>query len=140
MKKILTLMMTLAFTLSCFFSITAYAAENVEPYASTYFSSYSAEIIPNGSGEITIRYSVKAKKTMPELGASKVVVQEKSGSTWTDKKTFSKSTTPSMVASNKPIFTKDLKYSGTEGKEYRAVITFYAKDSNGSDTKVYTCY
>lgn len=71
MKKILTLMMTLAFTLSCFFSITAYAAENVEPYASTYFSSYSAEIIPNGSGEITIRYSVKAKKTMTELGAPK---------------------------------------------------------------------
>ena len=35
MKKLLTLMMTLAFTLSCFFSITAYAAENTEPYAST---------------------------------------------------------------------------------------------------------
>ena len=142
MKKLITLMMTLAFTLSCFFSISAYAAQNntTEPYASTYFANYSAEIIPGNDGEIIIRYSVQAKTTMTELGASKVVVQEKSGSTWTNKKTFNKSTTPSMVGSNRAVFSKDLSYSGTEGKEYRAVVTFYAKDSSGSDTKTYTCY
>ena len=145
MKRLITLMMTLAFTLSCFFSISAYAAQDNQdntaiPYASTYFSNYSAEIIPKNNGKITIRYSVQAKTPMIELGASKVVVQEKSGSTWTDKKTFKKSTTSSMVGSNKAVFSKDLSYSGTEGKDYRAIVTFYAKDSNGSATKTYTCY
>lgn len=145
MKKLITLMMTLAFTLSCFFSISAYAAQDnqdniIKPYASTYFSNYSAEIIPNRNGEITIRYSDQAKTPMTELGASKVVVQEKSGSAWTDKKTFKKSTTPSMVGSNRAVFSKDLSYSGTAGKEYRAIVTFYAKNSSGSDTKTYTYY
>ena len=139
MKRTFAYFITLIIALASLLPATAFAAnQEFVPYASTYFSSYNAEVIPEGDGDISIEYTVQAKTKMLELGASKVVIQEKSGSTWDDVKTYSKSTTPSLIAENRTIFTKTLSYSGDSNKEYRAIITFYAKNSAGTSTRTYT--
>lgn len=136
MKKLIATTLTLLFALSCIFSVSAFAAtsEQAEPFASTYISAHSTSITPEGNGDITITYTVRAKDKMTKLGASKVVIQKKTSSSWSNVKTYTSSTTPSMIASNKATFTKDLSYSGTKGTQYRTVVTFYAENSTGSDT------
>ena len=77
--------MTFIFAFTCLFSISAFAAEEqFQPRASLYFDKYSAEVDSEGGGDITITMSVTTKASVKELGFTKVIVQEKSGSSWTD--------------------------------------------------------
>ena len=140
MKRLITLMMTLALALSCVFSVSAFAAtpETADTRASLYFNSYSATIVPEGGGDITIEAIVKAKKVMSKLSIKKIVVQEKNGSSWTSVKTFTDTTNPSFAVENRMTNAVDVTYSGTKGKEYRAQVTVYAADASGSDTKTFT--
>ena len=39
---------------------------------------------------------------------------------------------------NQKSLVGSVSYSGTSGKKYKAIVTFIAKDSNGSDTVTYT--
>lgn len=140
MKKIITLLMTLIFTMSCFFSISAFAAELEEntPYASTYFSSYNAAITSLGDGKIKINVYANGKRTMTQIGATKVVLKESDGSGWTTVKTFNYSSYPDLMGYNQKSHVGSVSYNGISGKKYQAIVTFIAKDASGSDTKTYT--
>ena len=139
MKKLITAAMIFIFAFTCLFSISAFAAEEqFQPRASLYFDSYSATVIPEGGGEITIDMSVEAKKIVTELGFKKVVIQEKSGSSWTDVKTLTSTSYSSFIAKNDAVHAASVSYDGTTGKSYRAKVTVYAKDASGSDTKTVT--
>lgn len=140
MKKFITLLMTLIFTMSCFFSISAFAAEpeEITPYASTYFSSYNAAITSLGGGDIKINVYANGKKTMTQIGATKIVLKESDGSDWTTVKTFNYSSYPDLMGYNQKSHVGSVSYDGTSGKKYQAIVTFIAKDASGSDTKTYT--
>ena len=138
MKKLITAAMTFIFAFTCLFSISAFASEEqIQPRASLYFDKYSAEVKSKGGGDITITMSVTTKKNASELGFTKVIVQEKSGSSWTDVATYTNS---EFIIKNALAHSASVSYSGTEGKSYRAKVTVYAKDANGSDTKTFTSY
>ena len=84
--------------------------------------------------------SVTTKKNASELGFTKVIVQEKSGSSWTDVATYTSTKNSEFIIKNALAHSASVSYSGTEGKSYRAKVTVYAKDANGSDTKTFTSY
>lgn len=140
MKKIITMLATLVFTMSCFFAVPAFAAETEEitPYASEYFSSYNATITSSANGKVNINVYVNGKKIMTQIGATKVVLKEYDGSSWTSVKTFNYSSYPDLMGYNQKSLVGSVSYSGTSGKKYKAIVTFIAKDSNGSDTVTYT--
>lgn len=139
MKKLITAVMTFIFAFTCLFSISAFASdEQIQPRASVYFDSYSATVIPEGGGNITVEITVEAKKSMTELGFTKVIIQEKNGSSWADVKTFTHSEFPFLITKNGIVHAATLSYEGISGKIYRAKITVYAKNASGSDTKTFT--
>lgn len=141
MKKFITLLMTLVFTMSYFFSVSAFAAEmeEITPYASDYFSSYDVAITSLGDGELRINITANGKKIMTEIGATKVVLKEYNGSSWTTVKTFTSSSYPDLMGYNKRTHAGSVSYyNATDGKKYQATATFYAKDASGSDTKTST--
>lgn len=136
MKKLVTLIMVL----SCIFSSYAFAAQpvEIETYASSYFDNYSISLSNEGDGDIKIKYFVAGKNIMDELGVKKIIIQEKTNSSWDDVKTYNSSSYSSFIS--KDIRSKDgsITYSGEKGNTYRAKVTFYAKDSSGSATKTST--
>lgn len=139
MKKLITLAVTFIFAFTCFFSTSAFASDKqIQPYASLYFDKYSAEVDLEGGGDITIIASVTTKTPVKELGFTKVIVQEKSGSGWTDVATYTSVKNPDFITKDSLAYSVSVPYNGTQGKSYRARVTVYAKDANGSDTKTFT--
>lgn len=140
MKRLFTLMMTLALALSCVFSVSAFAAdpETADNRASLYFASYRAAINSQGDGNLVVNANAQTNKVVNELRIKKIVIQEKSGSTWKTVKTFTDTTNASFIAKNDAYIDVSVKYSGTKGKTYRAQATVYAGDASGSDTKTCT--
>lgn len=140
MKKLITLIMALTLVLSCVFSSFAFAAqpENIEPYASSYFTSNTVKLSDEGNGKVKVTYTVASKDVMDELGIKKIVIQKKVGSDWDDVKTYSSANYSSFISQNVAEKRGSITYNGTEGKTYQAKVTFYAKDSSGSATKTIT--
>ena len=66
---------------------------------------------------------------MDELGASSITVQKSfDGVTWESMITFTKETTPKLICANTGLHGTCVKYAGTTGRYYRAMIILYAKD------------
>lgn len=117
--------------------ILSTASFAVAPRASRYIISKSASVIPTGSGNLTIEFSVTGSGTMTKIGASVVEVYKEDG---TLIKTYSY-TNPSyanMMGYNTFQYSSNVTYSGVSGQRYYAIVTFFAKNSNGSDSKTYT--
>lgn len=111
--------------------------------ASEYLIQYDGCILSGGgNGKIVIEFSVFGKFNMTEIGASKIVLYEKpSGTTtWTYKKTFLPKDYSDMLTSGDSYHSGSVEYDGKVGASYKAVITAYAADSEGSDSKTYTIY
>ena len=118
---------------------TTVHATIIDPFASEQLSSYSADTIAVGNGELIIEYYVIGTNTMDSIGARRIGIQEKNAQgNWSTVKTFYSSTTAGMLSDDSTRHLSTLTYSGTTGKEYRSVISFYAKNSLGSDSATYT--
>jgi hypothetical protein len=103
--------------------------------ASQYFSSYSVGADANaGTGKVRISFSVVATGTSTKVGASSIVIQRKSGSTWSNVQTYNSTTTTSLMGSNSTAYANSVTYSGTSGYEYRANVTLYVQQSSGSES------
>jgi hypothetical protein len=112
-------------------------AASAAPEASDYIDYYSASI-SKSSTTMTVNFSIYATGTMTSLGASTIRIYSKSGSASTLVSTLSSSTTTGMLKSNSAYHSSSVQCSGTAGTQYYAVVTFYAADSSGSETKSYT--
>lgn len=86
MKKVLSFVLAIAFAISlcvCAAEATPLMDESIAPMrASDYFSSYSVSATGGVEGDVAITISIRAKKTMDSIGATKIVIQEKDGSRW----------------------------------------------------------
>lgn len=114
--------------------VHAFAAE---ARASAWLSGYSASIEASGNGIITIKFRVVGTGTMTKLGASTIDIYKSNGAFV---KTISYTTSGNeyMMKSNTAFHTGSVPYSGVAGQKYYAVVTFFAKNSSGSDTRSYT--
>lgn len=138
MKKVTTIILILVLSISSLFSISVFASEkddDIVVFASTHFAKNDAGVRINSDGEVEVEFTVKGKRPMDEIGVSKIVIQEKYGTSWSNVKTFSSSTYSSLMTENDIAHSGEVTYNGKDGYMYRAKVTFYAEDSSGSDER-----
>ena len=117
-------------------SSTACAAYEDEytPYSNAYISSMIAGLSKSGD-TLYVTFTTKGTAPMTSIGASCIKIYTSGGSLV---KTFWSAYNPSMLGSNRTVYTSSVSYDGTDGTTYYAVVTGYASNSNGSGTETYT--
>ena len=126
-RGIVVLMMMILMT------ATAFAADTQR--ASDRFNSYTANLYVVSNGDLDINFSVTASSTMDILGASRIVVERDNGYRWVTECTLTANNIPAMQTSNATQYSASIPYEPIDpNAHYRAVVTFYAKDSSGSST------
>jgi len=133
MKRKMLLILTLSTILIFSISVVASAERS-----SHYLESYHSTIVAEGNKKILIDFLVFGTGKMTSIGVTQIEVQKKSGSTWVTDQTLKSSSYPNFLASNKILHASQVRINGVVGTEYRAIVTFYAANSNGSDSKNYT--
>lgn len=136
LRTILAVVLTLVISVAC--CCPAFAAE---PRASDYIASCYAYASASASGSISVQVVVRSQsgKTMTEIGAKKIIVQEsKNGTTWTSVATLTSKDNSRFLASGSRYDRTHTVYSGTSGYQYRCIVSCYAGNSTGGDTVSYT--
>lgn len=114
-------------------ALPAQAAETVTPRASNYFMSVSTYLWQTSGTTFQIWFDVTAVRGMDELGASKITVKRSSDNVnWETVKTFTKESYPQMIKEDTGVCASYVTYTGSTGYYYKALVTIYAKDGNGS--------
>lgn len=131
-----------ALILSCSFLIGAVAmSANAAPERSSlYLSLYRAWLTPKNNGAINVNVDVQAVDDMDDIGATSIVMYESSdgGSTWSAVRGYSSALYPNMLAHDTYLYYDTaVTHIGRPGKQYYAIITIYAGDSTGYDTREY---
>lgn len=129
--RLLTMFLTLIMITSSALAVD----HTIRPLASDYLYFYSAYIADKGNGKLNIHFSVNCSGEMSEIGASSITLMWSSnGTDWYTAKTFKPRDHSQMLSQNKISYMSSVTYSGTKGKYYKALVTFYAKNSSGSDS------
>lgn len=117
---------------------TAFATETASQRASYYFTRYSAYLYQTSDTSFQVWFDVTAVGPMSKLGVSAIEVQCSSDDTnWSTVKTYSPESYSQMIKSDAVSNINYVSYTGTTGCYYRAIVTFYAKDSTGSGERTY---
>lgn len=109
--------------------------------SSAYIDSYRAWLIAGHDGLISVAVDVQATGYMDEVGASKIELYESSdgGETWERVRIFLRSLYPGMTLEDEVLYYQiAATYDGVPGRLYCAIVTVYAGDSTGYDTRDYT--
>lgn len=109
--------------------------------SSYYLSAYSAWLYPESGGRICVAVDVQATNYMDEVGAKRIEILESqnNGKTWTVQKIYLNTITPGMYDTDTYFYYDDpVTYYGVPGYTYCAIVTVYASDSTGSDSREYT--
>ena len=112
------------------FDLNALAAETK---ASEYLKRYSANITKTQDGDLTVSCSVAGVKEMDSI-----VIQQHNGSRWTTEETYIVADLPDLQASNVAYLRGEFTHMPESSGFYRALVTVYAEDGNGSDSEVVT--
>jgi hypothetical protein len=134
MYKTIRKIVLIVLVISALSSVSAFAAET---RASLYISSYRASVIPTGNGKVNIEFSVVGTGTMTKIGSSVIQVYKSDG-TLVATFSYTNSGYENMMGANTYTHTGSVSYSGISGQSYYSIVTFFAKNSNGSDSKTYT--
>lgn len=107
--------------------------------ASNQIDDYTTSAEASGSGKIKINFSVSGTRKMSEIGGKDIAVYEKWGSSWMLAGSFRKSD-PGMSTTNSSYFDNTVYFNGASGTEYKIVVTVFATDSSGTDSRTQTHY
>ena len=132
MKRFVKLMcLVMAFTMCLAIPV---GAEEIAPYASSYFGSYRAYLGAETSTSFEVWFSVTALREMDKLGVNYIDIQRSTdGSNWSWVKTYDSSDYSNLMTTNTAYHSGHVTYYNKEsGYQYRAYIHFYAKDGNNS--------
>lgn len=140
LNKILALILVLTLSLgSVAFADGTFKITNNnvnQPQSSAYISSYSGKISPQGNGRFNIIFTVTGTGTMSQIGATYIRIFK--NGTQVDSFWYTSSGRSGMMGYNTFMLVDTESYQGVSGATYYAKITFFAKNSSGSDAKVYT--
>ena len=102
--------------------------------ASLYLTRYSATVSASNNGAIEMSIFVVANKSVSELGASYILLEESDdgGKTWSTAREYEGQSW--MTAENRSTYSRTLSYPGTIGHQYRVTAEVFAKDANGGDS------
>lgn len=112
-------------------SIPVFAAG--EQRASNYFARTSTYLEKVSGTTFEVWFNVTAVDRMDQLGVKTIKIQKSSdGTNWMTMKTYSKDNYSQMIDTNAVSHADCVTYIGSVGYYYRAYVTFYAKNSNGT--------
>ena len=115
--------------------VSASPSQAIEPRASDYFAVTQAWATALGGGKVIVEFDMGTTHTMKQLGAKEIVLKEKQSDGGYDTvKTYTSSNTAGLIKTNSTCAYGSVTYSGTSGKKYYAIVKFYAKNSDGSET------
>lgn len=103
------------------------------PMASDYLSAYDGTVTSEGNGKIKVSFTVVGTGILDEIGASRIVIEKKTGSYWIPVKTYTLSDYPELATDNDYSYGSYVLYQGEEGKYYRAEITVFG----GPDSRTF---
>ena len=108
--------------------------------SSLYLSCYRAWLTPVSGAKINVNVDVQAVDDMDDVGASVIKIYESDdeGDTWKRARTYYSALEDNMLVQNDYLYYDTaVVHQGTAGYKYFAVVTVYAGDSTGSDTREY---
>lgn len=141
MKKLI-IFLNVQLLLALFLCSPAFAADNpytgsAESFAqimsSQYIRSYDATLYADSNGILDLDCTVTGTGLMDVIGMKTIQLQKYVSGSWTDVKIWINNYEYKSLRANAYY-----SYQGTSGSLYRAVVTFYAANQSGSDTKVIT--
>ena len=103
--------------------------------SSDYISRSDALIAKSGTNSISIKTTTGSGSSMTSIGVTTIVIEQSAnGTSWTPVRTYSSRYTAAMLGHNVMTHTYTQTYTGPVNYSYRALVTFYAADKNGSDS------
>ncbi len=90
-------------------------------------------------GAINIEFSMTGKHIMDKLGCESIYIYKKVGTAWVYNSSKTEDDT-GMSASNKGYHGNTISLSGSAGVEYMVVVTVFAENDAGRDTRSQTFY
>lgn len=117
---------------SILLAVPVSAEGEASTYASSFFIDYSTYLYRVSGYRFEIWFEVAARNVMEELGVSEIKLQRSAdGENWSTVITYTPAGNPQMLCENEGFHADCVYYAGTSGYEYRAFVTFYAKNSTG---------
>ena len=118
--------------LSTLLAVPVSAESEATPYGSRYFIEYSTYLYRVGTNQYEIWFDVVARGIMDELGVCEIVLQRSTdGENWSKVLTYTPEGHPQMICKNTGCHGDCVYYMGSSGWQYRAFVTYYAKNSEG---------
>lgn len=131
-KRVISLLMTAVCMF--LFAMPAFATTK----ASSQISRYDMTVTPVAN-TLNIGFSITGNDKMDKIGCESIYVYEKSGTRWI--LTDSWDEDDSGMSRTNTSFSRNTMYSSSQaGVEYKVVITIFAEDSNGRDSRTRTIY
>lgn len=136
--RMIAIVMALVFLMPV--SASAAVPETVQPYASSYLSTYAAYVYLPGTGEVRVYFNVEGTRYMDELGVLFIEVYESVDQTsWKCVKTFNHYSTSGMLSYNDDYHSGYVSYNGIAGRYYKAYVCVWGgKDGNGDNRYFWT--
>ena len=131
-------MILCVFVVMMLVSTVSAAADGVR--SSLYLDAYRAWLTPVNGAKINVNVHVQAVDYMDDVGSTKIVIYESDdgGSSWENVRTYYSALEDNMLDQDTVIYYDTaVVHQGTDGYKYYAVVTVYAGDSTGSDTRDY---
>lgn len=97
------------------------------------------DVTPIGNGQLNIHFTIQGTNRMSRIGARSIVIYEQPGVTWLKAASYDQYD-EGMSATNAYIHGNSIYFNGTPGVLYQIVVTLFAQDSSGSDSRTQTFY
>lgn len=131
-KKFLSLFLVLI--VFCSVSVSA-----VYSRASSRINGAEASLSELRPGKLVITLSIRTCYIVDTLGADNIVMQRYNGSRWVNEHTITSKEDPDLLEYNETAYDIDISYVPEfPDSTYRAIVTFYAEDRDGTSTKKIT--
>ena len=130
MKKISTRVLSTILALSLIMSVSVFASAR----ASDQIGLHSITVYSNSGGQIGIYFTIEGTGKMTNIGAESITIYEKFGNLWLTVASYDRNDT-GMSTSNAFEYGNTIYYNGTTGTEYKVVVTVFAENSAGYDSR-----
>lgn len=118
--------------------VTAVPAVATETRASDQINYYSIDV-STSKDSIDVFFSVVGKGASDKIGCEKISIYKRSGSSWRYVESLSEDDS-GMSATDIQSHTNTIFFDGEAGVEYRVIVTIFAENSAGRDTRTKTFY
>lgn len=134
-QRVSSVIAIIAFTFIFFLTVPTFA---VEPKASQQISIYSMNVTP-ATDKLNVKFSVTANGPANKVGCESIYVYEKSGTKWIYVDSRDEDDL-GMSKSGQFAYGNNIYFDSESGTEYKVVVTIFAENDEGRDTRTKTFF